>query len=174
MNLRVCDYIAKYVKESLNIKTTFMVSGGGMMFLSDGLAKSSINVICNHHEQASAMAAVAYAKYTENYGVVFLTTGCGGTNAITGLLNAYQDNIPCIFISGQVKRKEMSCNSEAKIRQFGVQEADIVSVVTPLTKYACSVNDVNEIAYHLEKATYIAKNGRPGPVWLDIPMDIQR
>ena len=173
MKLRVCDYIARYIENTLGVDTVFMVSGGGMMFLSDGLALSNIKVVCNHHEQASAMGAAAYAKYTGKYGVAYLTTGCGGTNAITGLLNAYQDNTPCLFISGQVKRKETSRNSQASLRQFGVQEADIIAVVEPLTKYAKMVNEPKKISYYLEKAAYIAQSGRPGPVWLDIPMDVQ-
>jgi acetolactate synthase-1/2/3 large subunit len=171
---RVADYIAKFVFEKLNVNTVFIVSGGGMMFLSDGLAlEKRIKVVCSHHEQAAAMGAVAFSKTSGGYGVVFLTTGCGGTNGITALLNAYQDNIPCVFISGQVKRKETVRNSGVKLRQFGVQEADIVSVVEPLTKYSVMVNDPNEIMYHLEKAAYIAKEGRPGPVWIDVPMDVQ-
>jgi acetolactate synthase-1/2/3 large subunit len=171
--IRVADYIADHIY-NLGVKDVFMVSGGGMMFLSDGLAKHpKINVICNHHEQASAMAAVSYAKYTNNLGVAYLTTGCGGTNAVTGLLNGWQDNIPTLFVSGQCKRKETIRNSGLNLRQFGVQEADIIEIVKPLTKYAEMVNDPDLIAYHLDKAVYLAKSGRPGPVWLDLPMDVQ-
>jgi acetolactate synthase-1/2/3 large subunit len=151
-----------------------MLSGGGMMFLSDGVARHpKLRAICNHHEQAAAMAAVSYAKYNENFGVAYVTTGCGGTNAITGLLNGWQDNIPCLFISGQSKRKETIQNSRLALRQFGVQEADIISIVKSITKYAVMVNDPQEIAYHLDKAAHLAKSGRPGPVWIDIPMDVQ-
>ena len=171
--MRVADYIADYIYK-LGVKEVFMVSGGGMMFLSDGIAKHPfLKAICNHHEQASAMAAVSYAKYLENFGVAFVTTGCGGTNAMTGLLGAWQDNIPCIFISGQTKRKETIRNSGLPLRQFGVQEADIVRVVESLTKYAVMVIDPQKIAYHLDKAVFMAKSGRPGPVWLDIPLDVQ-
>lgn len=171
--IRVTDYIAEYIYK-LGVKEVFMVSGGGMMFLSDSVAKHShLKAICNHHEQASAMAAVSYAKYNENFGAAYVTTGCGGTNAITGLLGAWQDNVPCIFISGQCKRKETIRNSGLKLRQFGVQEADIISIVESLTKYAVMVNNPEDIAYHLDKAVYLAKTGRPGPVWLDIPMDVQ-
>ena len=152
----------------------FLVTGGGMMHLSDGLAMyPKLNVICNHHEQASAMSAVGYAKYSENLGVAYLSTGCGSTNALTGLLTAWQDNVPCIFISGQVKKKETVRNSGLKLRQIGTQEADIISIVESITKYSVMVNEPNEIAYHLEKAIYLAKSGRPGPVWIDIPMDVQ-
>lgn len=170
---RVADFIAEYIHK-LGVKDVFMVSGGGMMFLSDGLAlNSSINVVCTHHEQAAAMAAVGYAKYTENFGVAYITTGCGGTNAITGLLDAWQDNVPCIFVSGQCKRKETVRHSGLPLRQFGVQEVDIIAVVESLTKYSVMVNEPEKIAWHLDKAVHLARTGRPGPVWLDIPMDIQ-
>lgn len=170
---RVADFVADYICK-MGVNEVFMVSGGGMMFLSDGVAMHPyLKVVCNHHEQASAMAAVSYAKYNGNMGVAMLTTGCGGTNAITGLLGAWQDNVACLFISGQCKRKETVRNSGLKLRQFGVQEADIIPVITPLTKYAVMINNPEEIKYHLDKAVYMAKSGRPGPVWLDIPMDVQ-
>lgn len=170
---RVADYIAEYILQ-LGVRDVFMVSGGGMMFLSDGLAMHpELRVVCTHHEQAAAMAAVGYAKYTECFGVAYITTGCGGTNALTGLLDAWQDNVPCIFISGQCKRKETVRNSGLPLRQFGVQEADIIALAQPLTKYAVMVNDPTEIAWHLDKAVHLARSGRPGPVWLDIPMDVQ-
>lgn len=172
--VRVADYVASFVSDQLGVDTVFLVSGGGMMFLSDGLAlNKKIKTICNHHEQASAMAAVGYAKLRQDFGCAYLTTGCGGTNAVTGLLNAYQDNTPCFFISGQVKRKETSRLANTPLRQFGVQEADIISIVEPISKYAVMITEPEQIAYHLEKAAYIAKAGRPGPVWIDIPMDIQ-
>lgn len=171
--IRVADYIAHYVYK-LGVQDVFLLTGGGMMFLSDGLAKNiKLKKICNHHEQAAAMAAVSYAKYKGTIGVAYLTTGCGGTNAITGVLNGWQDSTPCLFISGQSKRKETVQNSGLALRQFGVQEADIISIVKSITKYAIMVNDPQEIAYHLDKAVYLAKSGRPGPVWLDIPMDVQ-
>ena len=171
--MRVTDYIAKRLYQE-GVKDVFMVSGGGAMYLSDGLAMHpKLNAVCNHHEQASAMAAVGYAKYSENLGVAYLSTGCGSTNALTGLLTAWQDNVPCVFVSGQVKKKETVRNSGLKLRQIGTQEADIISIVESITKYSVMVNEPNEIAYHLEKAIYLAKSGRPGPVWLDIPMDVQ-
>lgn len=172
--VRVADYVASFVSDRLGVDTVFLVSGGGMMFLSDGLAlNKKIKTVCNHHEQASAMAAVGYAKLKQDFGCAYLTTGCGGTNAVTGLLNAYQDNTPCFFISGQVKRKETSRLANTPLRQFGVQEADIISIVEPISKYAVMITEPEQIVYHLEKAAYIAKMGRPGPVWIDIPMDIQ-
>lgn len=171
--MRVADYIADRIYKE-GVKDIFMVSGGGMMFLSDGVAMHPhLNAVCNHHEQAASMAAVTYARYTENFGVAYVSTGCGATNAITGLLDAWQDSVACLFVSGQVKKKETTRNSGLKLRQIGTQEADIISIIEPITKYSVMVNDPNEIAYHLEKAIYLAKNGRPGPVWLDIPMDVQ-
>jgi len=169
---RVTDYIADYLY-SHGIDTVFTVTGGGSIFLTDGLAADSrISVISNHHEQASAMAAVAYAKY-KGMGCAYFTTGCGSTNALTGLLHAWQDSTPCIFISGQVKIKETIRNSGLVLRQLGVQEADIISLVESITKYAVMITNPQDIKYHLDKAFFLAKSGRPGPVWLDIPMDVQ-
>jgi acetolactate synthase-1/2/3 large subunit len=169
---RVTDYIADYLYTH-GIDTVFTVTGGGSIFLTDGLAADSrISVISNHHEQASAMAAVSYAKY-KGLGCAYFTTGCGSTNALTGLLHAWQDSTPCVFISGQAKTKETIRNSGLALRQFGVQEADIVSLVEPITKYSVMVTSPQDIKYHLDKAFHLAKSGRPGPVWLDIPMDVQ-
>jgi acetolactate synthase-1/2/3 large subunit len=173
MLLRVADYIADFVYRQ-GVKEVFMVTGGGMMFLSDGVfCHPKLKAVFNHHEQAAAMAAASYAKYNNDLGAAMVTTGCGGTNTITGVLNAWQDNAPCLFVSGQCKRKETVRNSNLALRQFGVQEADIVSLVEPITKYAVMVNRPEEISFHLEKAVYLAKSGRPGPVWLDIPLDVQ-
>jgi len=173
MKQRIADIVALFLVNQ-GIKDIFTLTGGGAMFLNDGIASNdNINVICNHHEQACAMSAVAYAKYKNGLSAAMLTTGCGATNAITGLLDAWQDNTPVIFISGQIKRKETSRNSRANLRQFGVQEADIVSIVEPLTKYSVMINKPEEILYHLEKAAHLAMTGRPGPVWIDIPLDIQ-
>lgn len=172
MEMRVCDLIAQYLS-SHNVKQVFMVSGGGSLFLTDGLyGCPSIEAVCCHHEQAAAMAAVGYARY-KGFGCAYVTTGCGGTNAVTGVLNAWQDNIPCIFISGQCKRKETVRYQNLPIRQLGVQEADIVSIVQSITKYAHMLEDPQNILYELEKGFFLAKDGRPGPVWLDIPMDVQ-
>ena len=171
--MRVVDYITdRLYKEGA--KDIFMVTGGGMMFLSDSVhTHGKVRTVCNHHEQASAMGAVGYAKYNEGIGVAYTSTGCGATNAMTGLLSAWQDNVPCVFVSGQVKRKETTHNADVPLRQIGTQEADIVALVEPITKYAVMVNEPNEIAYHLEKALYLAKTGRSGPVWIDVPMDVQ-
>lgn len=173
MKQRVTDIVASFLVDN-GVHDVFTLTGGGAMFLNDGLASNkNINVICNHHEQACAMGAVAYAKYKNGLAAAMLTTGCGSTNAITGLLDAWQDNVPVIFISGQIKRKETSRNAKVSLRQFGVQEADIISIVEPLTKYSVMVNDPTEILFHLEKAAHLATTGRPGPVWIDIPLDVQ-
>src|SRR5450755_688008 len=149
-----------------------MVPGGGAMHLNDSLGQSkSITWVSNLHEQASAMAAETYAKATGNLGVALFTTGPGGTNAITGLAGAWLDSTPCLFISGQVKRPDLKGNSG--VRQMGVQEVDIVSAVKAMTKYAKLITDPDSIRYHLEKAVYLARSGRPGPVWIDIPLDVQ-
>ena len=173
MSRRVADIVASFLVEK-GIKDIFTLTGGGAMFLNDGIESNvNINAICNHHEQACAMSAVGYAKYKNGLAAVMLTTGCGATNSITGLLDAWQDNTPVIFISGQIKRKETSRNSKTELRQFGVQEADIVTIVDSLTKYAVMINEPNDILYHLQKAVYMALNGRQGPVWIDIPLDVQ-
>ena len=173
MKQRVTDIVASFLVEQ-GIKDIFTLTGGGAMFLNDGIASNDdINAICNHHEQACAMGAVAYEKYKNGLAAAMFSTGCGSTNAITGLLDAWQDNTPVIFISGQIKRKETSRNSQTSLRQFGVQEVDIVSIVESLTKYAVMVNEPEDILYHLEKAVHLALTGRPGPVWIDIPLDVQ-
>jgi acetolactate synthase-1/2/3 large subunit len=151
-----------------------MVTGGGAMFLNDGMAKSTkIKGVFHHHEQACAMAAVGYSKVNNKIAVVMPTTGCGGTNTITGVLDAWQDSNKVIFISGNVNKRETTHESKVPLRKFGVQEANIVEIVKPITKYAVMVTDPNMIAYHLNEAFYICENGRPGPVWIDIPLDIQ-
>ncbi len=172
--IRVADYVANFLSSTLGVKDVFLVTGGGAMFLNDGVAKhEKLNPICNHHEQASAMAAVAYAKYNNSYSVAMTTSGCGATNAVTGLLDAWQDNTPVFFISGQVKRKETVHNSPLSLRQVGVQEANIIPIVSSISKYSVMVNEPSQIAYHLEKAAFLAISGRPGPVWVDIPQDVQ-
>src|SRR5215471_20704221 len=147
------------------------------MHLNASLAQSkAIEGICNSHEQAVAMAAENYAKTRNHLGVAMVTTGPGGTNAITGLAGAWLDSTPMLFLSGQVKRPDRMFGPDGTplgMRQLGVQEVDIVSVVKPLTKYAVTILDPTSIRYHLEKAVYLALNGRPGPVWIDIPLDVQ-
>jgi len=169
--MKLSDYVVRFI-EGQGVSHVFMVPGGGAMHLNDSLGQSkAITWVCNLHEQASAMAAETYAKATGNLGVAFFTTGPGGTNAITGVAGAWLDSTPCLFISGQVKRPDLKGNSG--VRQMGVQEVDIVSAVTAMTKYAKLIEDPDSIRYELEKAVYLARSGRPGPVWLDIPLDVQ-
>jgi len=169
--VKLSDYIFQFVAE-LGIKHVFMLSGGGAMHLDDSLGRCKpIEYVCNLHEQACAIAAEAYAKVTDDLGVALVTTGPGGTNSITGVAGAWLDSTPCLFISGQVKRPDLKGTSG--LRQLGVQEVDIVSLITPITKYAVTVTDPTSIRYHLEKAVHLARTGRPGPVWIDVPLDVQ-
>ncbi|MCR4771776.1 MAG: thiamine pyrophosphate-binding protein [Oscillospiraceae bacterium] len=171
--MRVADYVAEKLY-SVGVKDVFIVTGGGLMFMTDGLAcNDNIRPIPCLHEQAAAMAAVAYAQYNNNYGACYVTTGCGGTNAVTGTLHAWQDNAPVVFVSGQCNRNEMISSAASPVRQIGIQEADIVSIVKSITKYAVTIMDPEKTVYHVEKALYLAKHGCPGPVWLDVPMDVQ-
>ena len=149
-----------------------MVPGGGAMYLNDSIgSRKDIQYVGNLHEQASAMAAEAYAKMTGSIGVSIVTTGPGGTNAITGLAGAWLDSTPVMIISGQVKRSDLKGRSG--VRQKGIQEIDIVSIVSPITKYAKMIMKPQSIRYEMEKAMVCALSGRPGPVWLDIPLDVQ-
>lgn len=171
MTIKLSDYVFQFVAKQ-GVKHVFFLPGGGAMHLNDSLGHCpDIEFVNNLHEQASAIAAEAYARITNNLGVVLVTTGPGGTNAITGLAGAWLDSTPCLFISGQVKRADMK--GDRGIRQLGVQEIDIISLVKPITKYAITVLDPAMIRFHLEKAVYLAKSGRPGPVWIDIPLDVQ-
>jgi len=166
---RLSDYIFDFLHKK-GLTHIFVLSGGGNIHLVDAVGKSKVKYICNHHEQACATAAESYARVTNNFGACLVTTGPGGTNAITGMLGAWLDSIPILVISGQVKRELIGAPS---LRQLGPQEINIVDVVKPITKYAVTVMEPNHIRYHLEKALYLAKSGRPGPVWLDIPLDVQ-
>jgi acetolactate synthase-1/2/3 large subunit len=174
--MKLSDYVVRFIAEQ-GVKHVFLVTGGGAMHLNQSLgAEPAITAICNSHEQASAMCAEAYAKVTNHLGVCMVTTGPGGTNAITGVTGAWLDSTPTFFISGQVKRPDRMFDKDGRplgMRQLGVQEVDIVSIVKPITKYAVTVLNPEDIRYHLEKALYLALNGRPGPVWVDIPLDVQ-
>jgi len=174
--MRVADYIAQFIAEhDQTAKTVFLVSGGGNMHLIDALGRNDkLRYVCNHHEQASAMAAEGYARVTNQIGVAYVTTGPGGTNAITSVMGAWVDSIPMLIVSGQVKFETTIASQPAlNLRQLGDQEINIVDIVRPITKYVIMVADKNTIRYHLEKAVYEAKHGRPGPVWIDVPLDIQ-
>jgi acetolactate synthase-1/2/3 large subunit len=169
--MKLSDYVMQFIAAQ-GVKHVFMLSGGGAMHLNDSLGQCpGLAYICCLHEQACAIAAEAYAKQTENLGVALVTTGPGGTNAVTGVAGAWLDSTPMLVISGQVKRADLKGNSG--VRQLGVQEVDIVSIVSPITKAAVTITDPETVRYHLERAVAVARHGRPGPVWLDIPLDVQ-
>ena len=174
--MKLSDYVVRFVADQ-GVKHVFLVTGGGAMHLNHSLgSETAIEPVCNSHEQASAMCAEGYAKATNHLGVCMVTTGPGGTNAVTGVTGAWLDSTPMLVISGQVKRPDRMFDKDGRplgMRQLGVQEVDIVSIVKPITKYAVTVLDANDIRYHLEKAVYLAFQGRPGPVWIDIPLDVQ-
>jgi acetolactate synthase-1/2/3 large subunit len=154
------------------VRHVFMLPGGGCMHLVDSLGRNrSLEHVSCLHEQAAAIAAEAYAQYTNSVGVALVTTGPGGTNAVTGVAAAWVDSTPCMVISGQVKRPDLMAGRG--VRQMGMQEVDIVSIIRPITKYAVTVTEPRAIRYHLERAFHMALSGRPGPVWLDIPLDVQ-
>jgi len=171
MTVKLSDYVMRFVADQ-GVKHIFMVPGGGAMHLNDSLGSCrDLEYVSNLHEQASAVAAENYAKMTGNLGVALVTTGPGGTNAVTGVAGAWLDSTPCLFISGQVKRADLK--RDRGVRQLGVQEVDITAIVQPITKYAVTILDPATIRYHLEKAVFLARSGRPGPVWIDIPLDVQ-
>ena len=172
--IELSDYVIRFL-ESNNIKDVFVLAGGGCMQLIDSLGRSKkIKYTCHQHEQSCAMAAEAYAKFANEPCAVIVTGGPGVTNALTGVAGAFLDSVPCIFISGQAKRKQTVYNEKgAKLRQFGTQEINVVPVVQSLCKFVVMVNVPEMIRYYLEKALFLAKSGRPGPVWLDMPIDVQ-
>ncbi len=171
--IKLSDYIAKRLRDVYGVRNLFMVSGGGAMHLNDSFGKF-IPYICNHNEQACAIAAEGYARVNQELAVVNVTTGPGGLNCLNGVFGEWTDSVPVLYISGQVKFPTTiaSC-PQIPLRQLGDQEVDIVSVVKPLTKYAKMVTEPNEIKYYLDKAIFEATNGRKGPVWLDIPINVQ-
>jgi acetolactate synthase-1/2/3 large subunit len=172
--MRVSDYIIQYLRDKHNIDTIFTVSGGGCIFLIDSLGHTEgVNYVATHHEQAAAISAEGYARMNNKLGACIVTSGPGATNAMTGTLCSWLDSIPVIVISGQVN-KELTTNfTGLPLRQLGDQEYNIVESVKNMTKYAVQVNNVDDIRFHLEKACTLATTGRPGPVWLDIPLNIQ-
>lgn len=171
MKVKISDYIMDFIA-GLGVRQVFYMAGGGAMHLNDSLGRSKyLEGVCMLHEQGAAIAAEAYARIQEGYGACLVTSGPGATNALTGLAGAYMDSIPVIFLSGQVKRADLV--GEQGIRQFGIQEVNIISMAESYTKYAVQIREPEEIRYELEKAAAIAVNGRPGPVWIDVPLDIQ-
>jgi acetolactate synthase-1/2/3 large subunit len=175
--MKVSDYIAQRLKKVHGVEHVFMVSGGGAMHLNDSLGRE-LAYMANHHEQACAIAAEGYARVNQRLAVVNVTTGPGGINALNGVFGQWTDSVPVLYLSGQVKYSTTlasfkQTHPEVPLRQLGDQEVDSVSMVTPITKYAMMVSDPERIRYHLDKAIYEATHGRFGPVWLDIPLNVQ-
>ncbi|HEY5106298.1 MAG TPA: thiamine pyrophosphate-binding protein [Caulobacteraceae bacterium] len=171
--MRVADFIAE-ILTAKGLTHVFMVTGGGAMHLNDAFGRAvGLTHVCLHHEQACAMAAEAYARLGGKPAILNVTTGPGGINALNGVFGAYTDSIPMIVISGQVRRETIAGNFPSGLRQLGDQEVDIVRMVGGITKYAVTVQDPARIRYEVEKAFHLAVTGRPGPVWVDVPIDIQ-
>jgi acetolactate synthase-1/2/3 large subunit len=169
--IKLSDYLMKFLVNK-GVTNVFMLPGGGAMHLDDSLGKcKELSYTCFLHEQAISIAAEAYGQFTNTPGVALVTSGPGSTNTVTGVTAAYFDSTPVVFISGQAKRADLKADSG--VRQMGPQEVDITSIVSPVTKYAATVLDPQKIKYHLEKAWHLATTGRMGPVWIDIPLDIQ-
>lgn len=168
--IKLSDYIFQFLMEK-GMRQAFMLPGGGAMHLDDSLGRSGMAYVCFLHEQAAAIAAEAYGQHTNTPGLLLVTSGPGATNAITGVTAGWIDSTPMIVISGQSKREDLVGNKG--VRQTGSQEVQIIPMVTPVTKYAVQILKPEEIRYHLEKAYTEAVTGRPGPVWLDIPLDVQ-
>jgi acetolactate synthase-1/2/3 large subunit len=172
--MKLSHYVAGKLAD-WGVRHVFLIPGGGAMHLNDSFGREArIRYLCSHHEQASAMAAECYARVTGKTGVVNVTTGPGGINALNGVFGAWTDSVPMLVISGQVKRATcMAVTGRRHMRQLGDQEADIVRMAGGITKYAVLVEEPESIRYHLERAWFLAASGRPGPCWLDIPVDVQ-
>ena len=173
--LRLADYITQRLVEDYGVRHIFLVTGGCAMHLNDAIGRApGIRYICNHHEQACAIAAEGYARTADRIGVINVTAGPGGINALNGVFGAFTDSVPMLIISGQTKRETcMASYNLPGLRQLGDQEVDIVSMVKPITKYAKLIMEPETIRFELEKALHLATSGRPGPCWLDIPVDVQ-
>lgn len=177
MKIRLADYVADFLVKN-GVTDVFSVVGGGAMYLNDALGhKEGLKVTYNHHEQACAIAAEAYARLDNKIAAVCVTTGPGGTNALTGVVGGWLDSIPMFIISGQVRYDTTARYAlqftETPLRAMGDQEYDIVKSVEPMTKYAIMIEEPMQIRYALEKGWHLATTGRPGPVWIDIPVDFQ-
>ena len=170
--IKLSDYVCNFFSAK-GITHAFILGGGGNMHLIDSVDKSKLEYVCNLHEQASSYAAEGYARVTGKPGLCIITTGPGGTNTMSGVLGCWQDSIPMFVISGQIARRFMGAGTKMGVRQLGVQEMNIVDVAKPMVKYAAVVMDPLDIRFELEKAWYLAITGRQGPVWLDIPLDVQ-
>lgn len=173
MKIKVAQYIADFLVEH-GVEDAFTVTGGGAMHLNDAFGhKEGLNCVYNHHEQACAIAAEGYARLTGKVALVCVTSGPGGTNAITGVLGGWQDSIPMFVVSGQVKRPTTTWSTDVPLRQLGDQEFQIVDSVKNMTKFAVMITEPEKIRYYLEKAWFLCNNGRKGPVWIDVPVDVQ-
>lgn len=170
---RIADYVIRKVNEA-GAGHIFLITGRGILYLSDAVAKNkNIVSISTFHEQGASYAAMAYASVNNGVSACLVSTGCAATNAVTACLCAYQDNLPVVFISGNNPLNENTRHTGVKVRTYGAQEADIINIVESVTKYAVMLEDADSAAYEIEKAIYIAQNGRKGPVWIDIPLDVQ-
>lgn len=173
MKAALAQYVADFLAAN-GVSHVFTVVGGGAMYLNDAFGHhKKLHCIYNHHEQASAMAAESYARIHGALPLVCVTSGPGATNAITGVAGAWVDSIPMLVISGQTKTALTVQSSGLPLRSLGNQEIDIIPIVRSITKYSVMITDPYQIRYELEKAICLAKEGRPGPCWLDIPIDVQ-
>lgn len=172
--MRASDYIFKRLKEVYGVERVFLITGGGAMHLNDAVCQSGLAYTCCHHEQACAIAAEGYVRAGKRLGVVNITTGPGGLNTLTGVMGQWTDSVPVLYISGQVKQSTtIAACPDLRLRQLGDQEVDIISVVKPLVKYAAQIRRAEDVRRILDEAVHTALSGRPGPVWIDVPMDIQ-
>jgi len=171
--MRVADYIAQLLADN-EVSQCFMVTGGGAMHLNDAFKRQeSIDIIFCHHEQACSMAAESYARLSGRPALVNVTSGPGGINALNGVFGAFVDSLPMIIVSGQVKRETLVSTYDLPLRQLGDQEADIISIAKPICKSVIQLRDPEQTRFVIEKALWLSKNGRPGPVWIDVPIDVQ-
>ena len=171
--VKLSDYVIKRLRDVYKVPRIYLVPGGGAMHLNDS-GGQHIDFVCNHHEQGCAFAAEGQARYSGELAVVNTTSGPGALNAVTGVFGQWTDSVPVLYISGQIKRATLMASfPDLNIRQIGDQEVDIISVVKSITKYAVCVTKPEEIKYHIDRAIYEATTGRKGPVWIDIPLDVQ-
>lgn len=171
--LRVADFIVEFL-HARGVDTVFLLTGNGAMYLNDAIQLREMKYYCARNEAAAPMMAESYARLSGKLGVVCVTSGPGSSNAVAGLAEAWVDSAPIMIISGQAPREQIPGNDAArKVRSFGTASIDIISTVKPITKYAVTIDNPKTVRYHLEKAYHLALTGRPGPVWIDIPMDVQ-
>ena len=171
--MRVADFVIQYLKNK-NVKNFFSVTGRGTLFLNDALAREkNVKSFFFHHEQSAAFAAITTPSTNNNISCCMVSTGCASTNTVTAVLSAWQDGLPVIFLSGQNFLNETTSYKKKNIRTYGQQEANIIKIIKPITKYSKMITDPMQIKYELDKAFFFANNKIKGPVWLDIPLDIQ-